>query len=188
MKWQELVIEERVLSVENPSRHVSHVARHAARPWHRELWPWLLMSGPVAVVIASAATLWLSIASNDGLVADDYYKRGLAINQTLSREQRAAAGNYRAQVLFSNAFDRMRIVLSGEAMPAALDVRFVHATRAGLDQRVRLPAIAPGVYEASLRMPHAGSWRLIVQDEAGTWRLHGECIVPTQTTLTLQAQ
>ncbi|HSQ05122.1 MAG TPA: FixH family protein, partial [Burkholderiales bacterium] len=150
--------------------------------------PWFLMTGPVAVVIASAATLWLAVASNDGLVADDYYKRGLAINQTLSRERRAAAAGYRAQVAFSPRFDRMRVVLSGSAMPVALTVRFAHPTRAGLDQLVRLPAMAPGIYEGSLAVPQPGSWRLIVQDDAGTWRLHGECIVPTQSSMTLQAQ
>ena len=55
-------------------------------PWYREPWPWLLMAGPAAVVVAGFATLWLAVSSNDGLVADDYYKQGLAINQTLQRE------------------------------------------------------------------------------------------------------
>ena len=34
-------------------------------------------------------TLWLAITSFDGLVADDYYKQGLAINQTLARADAA---------------------------------------------------------------------------------------------------
>ena len=178
----------RDLRAKAASGDVSGLTRHAPRSWYRERWPWFLMAGPVAVVIGSAVTIWLAIASNDGLVADDYYKRGLAINQTLSRERLAAAADYRAQVTFSPRFDRMRIILSGSALPAALAVHFAHPTRAGMDQRARLPAIAPGIYEGSLPMPQAGSWRLIVQDEAATWRLHGECIVPAQVNITLQAQ
>ena len=54
-----------------------------AKSWYREPWPWLLMMGPAIVIVAGFYTLWLAIQSNDGLVADDYYKRGLAINQTL---------------------------------------------------------------------------------------------------------
>ena len=59
------------------------------RPWYRERWPWILMSGPATVLVAGAATMWIAFASADGVVAGDYYKRGLAINQDLQREQRA---------------------------------------------------------------------------------------------------
>ena len=54
------------------------------RPWYREPWPWILMAPPAAAVIAGAATVWIAVGSADGLVADDYYKRGLAINQVLA--------------------------------------------------------------------------------------------------------
>ena len=57
-----------------------------AQPWYREPWPWILMSGPAAVIVAGAVTTWMAFASADGLVADDYYKRGLAINAVLKRE------------------------------------------------------------------------------------------------------
>ena len=43
----------------------------AARPWYKEPWPWLLMSGPAAVVLAGALTAWLAFAGADGLVAED---------------------------------------------------------------------------------------------------------------------
>ena len=62
-----------------------------AKPWYRELWPWLLMAGPAIVVVAALATAYLAVSSDDGVVADDYYKRGLVINRVLEREQRAAA-------------------------------------------------------------------------------------------------
>ena len=74
----------------------------AARPWYREPWPWILMAGPFTVVVAGMITLWLALESSDGMVADDYYKRGLAINQTLSRERLAlhalAPGWFEAQL------------------------------------------------------------------------------------------
>ena len=54
-------------------------------PWYRHRWPWLLMLGPFVVIVAAAITVYLAVISNDGLVDDDYYKQGLAINQTLAR-------------------------------------------------------------------------------------------------------
>ena len=62
------------------------VMETGATPWYREPWPWLLMAGPVTVIIAGGFTAWLAVTSSDGLVADDYYKQGLAINQTLERD------------------------------------------------------------------------------------------------------
>ena len=55
----------------------------AADPWYRHPWPWLLMAGPAIVVVAGFLTLGFAIQSFDGLVADDYYKEGKAINMTL---------------------------------------------------------------------------------------------------------
>ena len=60
-----------------------------SKPWYREPWPWILMSGPAVVVVAGAVTMWIAFASADGVVVGDYYKRGLAMNQDLQREQAA---------------------------------------------------------------------------------------------------
>ena len=54
-------------------------------PWYRQLWPWLLISGPAAVLIAGAVTTWIAFASADGLVAEDYYKQGMKKPVTCSR-------------------------------------------------------------------------------------------------------
>ena len=61
-----------------------------ARPWYREPWPWILAAGPLIVVIAGIYTAWLAVQSNDGLVTDDYYRKGLAANQTIARSDEAA--------------------------------------------------------------------------------------------------
>jgi hypothetical protein len=34
-------------------------------------------------------TAWLAVKSNDGLVTDDYYRKGLAANQTIARSEQA---------------------------------------------------------------------------------------------------
>jgi hypothetical protein len=60
-------------------------------PWYRQLWPWLLISGPATVLVAGAITMWIAFSTSDGLVADDYYKQGLAINKRLAREDAARA-------------------------------------------------------------------------------------------------
>ena len=60
-------------------------AKNLPTPWYKERWTWLLMLMPATAIVAGSITLWLAIKSFDGLVADDYYKQGLAINQTLAK-------------------------------------------------------------------------------------------------------
>ena len=62
-------------------------------PWYRQAWPWFLIAFPAIAVIAGAVTLWLAVSTSDGLVVDDYYKQGLAVQQTMARSQRAAGWN-----------------------------------------------------------------------------------------------
>ena len=60
-----------------------------SRPWHKQLWPWLIIAPPAASVVGGFALLWVAIASDDGLVTPDYYMQGVAINERLTREQAA---------------------------------------------------------------------------------------------------
>ncbi len=137
-------------------------------PWYKEPWPWILMAGPAAVVVAGAATIWLAFATADGLVADDYYRRGLAVNQELRRDAAARARGVQASV--ERSAGALRVRLAGDA-PEAVFAQLVHPTRAGLDQRLRLARTAEGTYEAALPPLAAGRWRLVLQDPRGEWRI-----------------
>jgi uncharacterized protein len=141
------------------------------RPWYKQLWPWLLISGPAAVIVAGGVTLWLAFSTADGLVAEDYYKQGLAINKRLAREDAARALGISASVELAR--DRIRVDLKGAA-PEVLFVHLAHGTRAGHDVRLRLTPVAPGAYEAELvRLPR-GHWRVVIEDPRGTWRIARE--------------
>ncbi|HAY26471.1 MAG TPA: hypothetical protein DIT03_10490, partial [Candidatus Accumulibacter sp.] len=82
---------------------MSRATNSSATPWYREPWPWLLMLGPLVVVIAGLVTAYLAVVSNDGLVVDDYYKEGLGINQRTARDQRAADLGIAAEVLLGGS-------------------------------------------------------------------------------------
>jgi len=146
----------------------------AQRPWYREPWPWILMSGPAAVIVAGAFTTYLAIAHEDALVADNYYKEGLAINRILQREDVALRGGYSAQVMFSPDGQRVRVRLEGAVdAPAALRLHMVHPTRADLDADISLASMQAGWYEGKMKLASAPRWTLQLEDEAGSWRLTG---------------
>ncbi len=57
-----------------------------ALPWWRHGHVWLIISGPAIVVVAGFITLWLAISKPDPVVEEDYYQRGLQINETLRQQ------------------------------------------------------------------------------------------------------
>jgi hypothetical protein len=144
-----------------------------SKPWYREPWPWLLMSGPAAVVLAGIATTVLAVTSFDGLVADDYYKQGLTINRVIAREERARVLGVEAAVLFNPERTRVRVILGEGARPAVIRLALVHPTRPDGDQSVTLAGTADGTYEGTIRAPRAASMRLRIEDGDSGWRLAG---------------
>ncbi len=144
-------------------------------PWYREPWPWILMSGPAVVVVAGIATAVIAVRTSDGLVANDYYKQGLAINRVLDREHRARELGLAASVQFNETGDRVRVrIEAAQLPPAAPRLTFLHATRAGFDQSVKLTLVAPGLYEGRLAPLPRGVWHVRLEDAAGAWRLDGQ--------------
>jgi uncharacterized protein len=144
------------------------------QPWYREPWPWILMAGPAVVVVAGLVTAWLAVRGEDGLVADDYYKQGLAINQTIVRGAEAVRLGAQAELQFAG--DRIRVTLANAGVRGALTLRLVHPTRIGMDQSLNLAEVQPGVYEGLLQDLQPGRWHMVLEDR--DWRLTSDWTVP----------
>lgn len=54
-----------------------------AQPWWKFGHVWLVISGPLVVVIAGFTTLYLAVRTPDPVVSEDYYRQGVEINKTL---------------------------------------------------------------------------------------------------------
>ena len=150
------------------------------QPWYREPWPWILMAAPAAAVAAGLITFWLAVRSEDGLVVDDYYKEGLAINETLHRAETAARLGMTAELELDGERVRVRLTGAGRAAPM---LRFAHPTRSGMDQRVRLVLIGPDLYEARIGRLESGRWHVVLEQR--DWRLAGDWVLPASGSLRL---
>lgn len=148
--------------------------------WYREPWPWLLMAGPFIVIVAGFVTAWLAATTSDPLVTDDYYKKGLAVDKTIARSELAADRGIEAR--FKLTSDGIDVNLTSAkplaAQPATLTLALSHPTRAGLDQTIELRAAGGNRYVAALRLPASGHWIVVIEDDAQTWRLMGNVVLP----------
>lgn len=142
------------------------------RPWYREHYLWLVLFFPAVAVIGGFHMLYLAISSYDGLVVDDYYKRGLEINRALERDRKAAAYELAADITLNPALEEITIRLTANANfnhPVRIEVALLHATRAGLDRRLKLRNTQKNIYQGNLPALGPGKWYAhIWQDD---WRV-----------------
>ncbi len=156
-------------------------------PWYRQRWPWLLMLPPLAAVLAGGYTLYLAVKSWDGLVSDDYYKEGLAINKTLTRAARAAELGLYARIQLQD--ERLRLRFDAErlrtTLPPLIRVRLIHPTQQGMDVALNLVRDRDE-YWAPVSLPVAGKWRIEIEDELHQWRLSGAAVLPTESEIVIE--
>ncbi len=163
----------------NPALH--------SKPWYREPWPWLLMSLPLTAVIAGVATVIIAFQTADGLVVGDYYKAGLAINQTLARDDVARAAQLAATFKSEGGVLMLRLDGRLPVYPKQLLLTLAHPTRQGMDQTLTLQHAGGGRYRAVMPVMPAGKWHAQLVDAASTWRLSGVVHTPINQPLTLSS-
>jgi hypothetical protein len=117
----------------------------------------------------------LAVTSNDGLVSDDYYKEGLAVNQSLQRDHEAATLGIHADLMRADQNLRLLVVSeTAKELPTTLTLKLTHPTMAGKDQIIKLNSIGQGFYAGQLATAVGGRWLVSVEDPSGEWRLQGE--------------
>ncbi|OWS69342.1 hypothetical protein CBI30_09745 [Polynucleobacter aenigmaticus] len=59
------------------------------KPWYKQMWPWLLISGPAVAAIGCMITIYLAInLYADKPVRDGVVKRGLKVEQLKVEQDR----------------------------------------------------------------------------------------------------
>ena len=134
---------------------------------------WLVIAIPVTAVIVGAIMLTISIQTFDGLVEDDYYKKGKEINQVLERDEFAHNNGIYAAVNMDEKTGIIVIDLNSEAnysFPEQLGLSLLHPTVSAQDVKLLLKKGPDGRYYAELLRPLSkGRWYLRISEP--NWRL-----------------
>lgn len=150
-------------------------------PWYKQRWPWILMIMPAISIVLGFMLLYFAVTTNDGLVVDDYYRQGRAIDQTIARSAYAAELGLAADVTLRSEEIRVRMSATDEAaLPRDLIVSILHPTRAGFDQVLRL-SVVNGEFSGRIAPLTLGRWQIQVEDADKAWRLRGDAHLPDET-------
>ena len=141
-------------------------------PWYKQGYVWLIILFPMLAVIGGIATMIIAVKSDDGLVVDDYYKKGLEINRVIERDKQADFYQLNADIILDKELQEICVLLSAANQfiyPDKLSVKLLNATRPGFDKNIVLVSTEANVYRSHLPALGLGKW--YVHIESDDWRL-----------------
>jgi hypothetical protein len=162
--------------------------REDTKPWYRQFWPWFLISLPGAVVVASMVTIYLAVETKDGLVQDDYYKKGLGIHKDAAKTATARQLNIQAKLTYEPETGEIVVALNEAAIGQVqqLHLTAFHPTRDNRDQVVDLSRLDGRTFRGTLLALEPANWRMSIEPPGGQWRISGRLAVPQLRTAELQ--
>lgn len=143
-------------------------------PWYKQFWPWLLISLPASAVIGGIATIIIAVNSPNALVADDYYKQGLAINQQTERLRIASELGLEGLLRGDDTYLQLELKADDLQLPVHLKLELSHATREELDRNFTLERIGTSIYRIPYEPLQAGNWYIRLLPEDSQWELRGK--------------
>jgi hypothetical protein len=158
-------------------------------PWYKQFWPWFLISLPLSAVIGSMITINLAITDTDGLVKDDYYKEGLAVNADKARKQMAETLGIQAQCEIETNTGQVSITLNDAAIGdfEKFILKLIHPTRAHNDMTIPVEKTSANTFTGKLTLQvQPGYWWVRMAPENDSWYIEGRIKLPADKTLLLK--
>ncbi|MDA0791054.1 MAG: FixH family protein [Proteobacteria bacterium] len=151
----------------------------AVESWQRNPWVWLLIAIPASSVLFGIVMVTTAIMYPDDLVADDYYRDGMAINEQLGREDRARDLNIDVTL----TVEKGEVLLTTSAVDSALMVSLRHVVDRNQDVETRMVRRADGTFTATddalvSLMSKSGLWYLEVSGLDYEWLIRRRVKAP----------
>ncbi|WP_087023723.1 FixH family protein [Thaumasiovibrio subtropicus] len=152
------------------------------KAWYKQFWPWFLIALPTSAVVASLVTFSIFSQNKVSLVAEDYYKRGKAINIDLSRITLANEKRIQAWIDFDTQSGAIRLNRGDLDTHPTLRAIFTHRTLADKDFTLMLNPDASGIYRFQTDAALSGPWFIEIEPFDATWLLQNKIYFPTADT------
>ena len=164
-------------------------------PWFKQPLVWMLIAIPLSAVVMGVIMIYLAVTTDDGLVAEDYYKKGLTINRQLKKEELAKQLELAAIVDVDANSGFIRVKFNNGLMrefPSQIQFALKHATKEQLDQFIVLQKGIENDYVGSIANGvQQGVWYIelsnVLDQQAVLWRLQKRVKLQNETTVMIQA-
>ncbi|QTF93566.1 FixH family protein [Halomonas sp. BM-2019] len=161
---------------------------HPVTPWYKQAWPWFLLALLFTSIGASSTLAVMAVRTADGMVQEDYYEHGRAINMVLAKQERAAElGLFASLRIDPLTSDVVLDLEGGEEYPERLDFELIFPTQGDRDIELTLEHVRDGRYlgQAPDNLRYRWYLQLQPQGEEPEWRLVGEARFPDEAAFRL---
>ena len=156
-------------------------ANVVAKPWYRQIWPWILIFIPFTAVVFGFVMFYLADVYRDDLVTDTYYKDGMTINRRLMMDKKAETLNIKARL--KKIGDGVVTFTIQNATDSAIQLSLFHVSSSEEDRVVAL--VPEEGYDYSTTEPEIekllaskGVWYLELKGTDSHWRLRKRVVTP----------
>lgn len=158
------------------------------KPWFKEPWLLFLIALPTVVVIASLNLVFVSFKNADSVVADNYYKEGLAINQQMADIEQAKNLGISITLQINKKLLEVEVTPALDKSITTLNLELRHPLDHRFDQKITLGRNSQGGFNAALPEIKPGSWHIDIYSNTGEnpWRIKQRIQFP-QAKLSLSA-
>jgi len=162
------------------------------RPWFKDYMVWFVIAWPLIAIVAGFYTFYLAYITDDGLVVDDYYKKGKEINHVIARDQAASVYGLTTRIILNEESPSIVLYLTAKSssfsFPNEIKFSFLHPTQDRLDQHLILKHQSQGTYnsEQTTKPLNDGRWYVYIESDA--WRLNTTINMPNTQSFTASAQ
>lgn len=163
-------------------------------PWYKQFWPWFIIGILVFAVVIGLGLLFISLAYQDSMVRDNYYKEGRAINMHLGRDQLARELQLSSTFTVDDLTGEIGLTLDGQLHPLPTDLQLdlISPSHAERDRTVLLKRVGSNQYAGQLPDAMQGRHYVDLSDptkpsETG-WRLTDEITLRAGQTYRLSAE
>lgn len=150
----------------------------------------MVIAIPLSAVIVGSYLFYLSLTTFDGMVEDDYYKKGLDINQVLARDEFAMENGISANVRMDTQTGVISVALNSDsdyAFPAKMGLSLLHPTQSKQDAKLLLSQGPDGRYYTELVNPLTeGRWYIRISEP--NWRLQKLITWPVKREFRMHSQ
>ncbi len=143
---------------------------------------------PFLTVIAGIITYFIAADKPHSLVKDDYFKKGLAINQSIEKQQQAKTLNLTAALSFDVETQLINLTMSSsQALPEKIKATFSHLTQADKDQNITFERLTQNNYVAQLPQLVNKKWYILLSDENESWILKSSWHIGDEKIINIKA-
>lgn len=159
------------------------------QPWYKQGWPWFVISFPILTVFAGIATYIIAANQPHSMVQDDYFKKGLAINQSIEKQELAIRKNLTALINAKQDSGLVSIDLQGDNITASqLQLVFSHPTQTTRDRQITLDRLAANEFVGQLPELPQAFWHIRLSDQNDSWHLKSRWHFPENSQLHIKSQ